>query len=310
LTQYPGRISQGWPGLIFLSSYDFLNSEEREHLEQDKAYRLIQEQNVAHETAHQWWGDLVTWNGYRDQWIMEALANYSAMMLLETRDPAGFRLVMQKYRDELLNKTHDGVPLMNAGPVTFGLRLSSSRYPDAYEAISYGRGTWLLHMLRTMLRDSERNSTAKVASKNSDEPFVRVLRKLRTDYEGKSLTTAQLIAAIEAELPHSLWYEGYKSLDWFYQGWINGSAVPQFELRDLKFTDKTTSVLVTGKIVQEDAPDTLVTALPLFASIAGKNIFIGRVFVEGHESTFHVSAPVHARKIMIDPEQTVLTRSK
>lgn len=306
LTQYPGRISQGWPGLIFLSTYAFLNSEEREHLEKDKAYRLIQEQNVAHETAHQWWGDLVTWNGYRDQWIMEALANYSALMLLESRDPAGFRMVMQKYRDDLLNKTHDGVPLMNAGPVTFGLRLSSSRYPDAYEAISYGRGTWLLHMLRTMLRDSERHSAAK----NSDEPFVRVLRKLRTDYEGKTLSTAQLIAAFEAELPHSLWYEGHESLEWFYQGWVNGSAVPQFELHEMKFIDKPTSVLVTGKIVQEDAPDTLVTSLPLYASIGGKNIFIGRVFVEGHESTFHVSAPVHTRKILIDPDQTVLARSK
>lgn len=306
LTQYPGRISQGWPGLIFLSTYAFLNSEEREHLEADKAYRLIQEQNVAHETAHQWWGDLVTWNGYRDQWIMEALANYSALMLLETRDPAGFRLVMQKYRDELLNKTHDGVPLMNAGPVTFGLRLSSSRYPDAYEAISYGRGTWLLHMLRMMLRDSER----KTAARNSDEPFIRVLRKLRTDYEGKSLTTAQLIAAFEAELPHSLWYEGRKSLDWFDEGWVNGSAVPEFELRDLKFTDKPAAVLVTGKITQEDAPDTLVTSLPLYASVGGRNVFIGRIFVEGHESAFHLNAPLHTRKIVIDPDQTVLSRNK
>jgi len=306
LTQYPGRISQGWPGLIFLSSYAFLNSAEREHLEKDKAYRLIQEQSVAHETAHQWWGDLVTWNGYRDQWIMEALANYSALMLLETRDPAGFHLVMQKYRDELLNKTHEGVPLMNAGPVTFGLRLSSSRFPDAYEAISYGRGTWLLHMLRTMLRDVERSTAAQ----SSDEPFIRVLRKLRTDYEGKSLTTAQLIAAFEAELPHSLWYEGHKSLDWFYQGWVNGSAVPQFELRDLKFTDKPASVLVTGKIGQQDAPDTLVTSLPMYASIGGKNIFLSRVFVEGNETTFHVSAPLHTRKIVIDPEQTVLARGK
>ena len=306
LTQYPGRISQGWPGLIFLSSYAFLNSDEREHLEKDKAYRLIQEQNVAHETAHQWWGDLVTWSSYRDQWLMEALANYSALMLLESRDPAGFHLVMQRYRDDLLNKTHDGVPLMNAGPVTFGLRLSSSRFPDAYEAISYGRGTWLLHMLRTMLRDAQPSP----AGKSSDEPFVRVLRKLRTDYEGKSLTTAQLVAAFEPELPHSLWYEGHKSLDWFYQGWVNGSAVPQFELRDLKFTNKPTSVLVTGKIDQEDAPDTLVTSVPIYASVGGKNIFLSRVFVEGNATTFHVSAPLHTRKIVIDPEQTVLARSK
>src|SRR5206468_6779457 len=102
-----------------------------------------------------WWGDLVTWNGYRDQWIMESLANYSAMMLLESKDPAAFRQLMQKYRDELLVKGDGGTLLMDAGPVTLGLRLSSSKFPNAYEAISYGRGTWLFHMLRTMLRDSE-----------------------------------------------------------------------------------------------------------------------------------------------------------
>ena len=185
LTQFPGSMSQGWPGLIFLSSYAFLSPAERERVESDKTSRLLQEQIVAHETAHQWWGDLVTWNGYRDQWIMEALANYSALMLLETRNPAGFRDVMQKYRDDLLNKRKNGRRLGDAGPVTFGLRLSSSQFPNAYEAISYGRGTWLLHMMRTMLRDSERKS-----AKTSDEPFLRVLRKLRTDYEGKSLTTA------------------------------------------------------------------------------------------------------------------------
>jgi len=303
LTQFPGTMSQGWPGLIFLSSYAFLSPAERERVESDKTSRLLQEQIVAHETAHQWWGDLVTWNGYRDQWIMEALANYSALMLLETRNPAGFRDVMQKYRDDLLNKSKNGRPLGDAGPVTFGLRLSSSQFPNAYEAISYGRGTWLLHMMRTMLRDSERKS-----AKTSDEPFLRVLRKLRTDYEGKSLTTAELVSAFEAELPRSLWYEGHKSLDWFYEGWVNGSAVPRLELHDVKITDKGTSSAVTGKIVQEDAPDALVTSIPLYASIAGKSVFLGRVFIEGHETAFHVSAPLHARKILIDPEQTVLAR--
>jgi hypothetical protein len=305
LTQFPGPVSQGWPGLVFLSSYAFLSPAERERLEGDKTARLLQEQIVPHETAHQWWGDLVGWSGYRDQWTMEALANYSALMLLETRNPAGFHEVMQKYRDDLVRKAKNDRLLTEAGPVTFGLRLSSSQFPNAYEAISYGRGTWLLHMLRTMLQDSERKPT-----KAGDEQFLRVLRKLRTDYEGKSLTTAELIAAFEPELPRSLWYEGHRSLDWFYQGWINGSAVPKLELHDLKITDKSTSSVVTGKIAQEDAPDTLVTSVPLYASLAGKNLFLGRVFVEGHETAFHILAPLHTRKILIDPEQTVLTRAK
>jgi len=160
ITQIPGTISQGWPGLIFLSSYSFLSPGQREQLQSDPVKRLGSEQVIAHETAHQWWGDLVTWNGYRDQWMMEGLANYSAMMLLESRDPAKFRWLMQSYRDDLLAKTRKGPPLMDAGPVTLGVRLSSSQFPGAYDAICYGRGTWLFHMLRTMMRDGERKGAA------------------------------------------------------------------------------------------------------------------------------------------------------
>ena len=82
---------------------------------------------------------------------MEALANYSALMLLETRNPAAFRELLQKFRDDLLAKSSKGQQLTVAGPVTLGLRLSSSQFPNGYEAISYGRGTWLIHMLRCML---------------------------------------------------------------------------------------------------------------------------------------------------------------
>src|SRR5438552_9582637 len=107
---------------------------------------------------------------------MEALANYSAMMLLESKDAAAFRQLMQRYRDELLVKGSSGTVLMDAGPVMLGLRLSSSKFPHAYDAISYGRGTWLFHMLRTMLRDAE---PAGQRGKNTDEPFIRALRTLR-----------------------------------------------------------------------------------------------------------------------------------
>src|SRR5207244_6389960 len=80
--------------------------------------------------------------------------NYSSMMLLESQDPVQFRAAMQKYREELLSKNKQGDPLMDAGPVTLGTRLSSSHFPAGYEAISYGRGTWLFHMLQCMIRDA------------------------------------------------------------------------------------------------------------------------------------------------------------
>lgn len=310
LTQFPGTESQGWPGLIFLSSYAFLNPQQLERMESDPGRRLIGEQVIAHETAHQWWGDLVTWRGYRDQWIMEALANYSALMLLQSHNPAQFRQVLQKYRDDLLVKNREGVPMMDAGPVTLGLRLSSSQSPDAYEAISYGRGTWLFHMLRTMMRDEERKSGTIRSQKIEDEPFVRALRRLRTEYEGRAINTAQLMAALESELPPSLRYEGHKSLDWFYQSWVNGTAVPAFSLRGVKFTDKAGSTLITGMIVQDQAPDSLVTAVPLYALLAGRNVFLGHVFAEGTETAFHISAPAGVRKLLLDPEQTLLARAR
>jgi hypothetical protein len=308
LTQFPGNTSQGWPGLVFLSSYAFLRPRQREQIQSDPTQRLVSEQVIAHETAHQWWGDLVTWRGYRDQWIMEALANYSALMLLESRSPAQFRQVMQKYRDDLLVKDRDGMPLMDSGPVTLGLRLSSSQSPNAYSAISYGRGTWLFHMLRTMMRDAERRSGPVRSRKVEDEPFLRALRRLRTEYEGRAVNTAQLMTVLEAELPPSLWYEGHKSLDWFYESWVNGTAVPAYQLHGLKFTDKGGTTVITGAIVQEHAPESLVTAVPLYASIAGKNVFLGHVFAEGKETAFHLSAPAGVRKVLLDPEQTLLAR--
>jgi hypothetical protein len=127
------------------------------------------------------------------------------------------------------------------------------------------------------------------------------------------VSTSELMRVFESELPPSLWYEGHKSLDWFYESWINGTAIPTFELKDLKFTDKDKGKGVTqvsGTIVQEQAPDTLVTAVPLYASIGGRNIFLKRIFAEGKETQFRFSAPAGVRKLVVDPEQTLLSRAK
>ncbi len=313
LTQMPGAVSQGWPGLIFLSSFSFLSPAERLRLHMNRVDATLSEAVIAHETAHQWWGDLLTWSGYRDQWIVEALANYSSLMLLESEDPSQFRAVMEKFRDDLLQKNKDGTPLMDAGPVTLGSRLSCSQFPAGYEAISYGRGTWLFHMLRNMLRDAEpKPATSRTApgSQPQDEPFVRTLHKLRDQYQGRSITTRDLVRAFEDELPPSLWYEGHKSLDWFYQGWVQGAAIPRFELQGVKYADKAGSTFVTGTILQKSAPQDLVTSIPVYAMLAGKAALLGRVFADGPETQFHLRAPAGTRKIVLDPNRTVLSRAK
>jgi Peptidase family M1 domain len=311
LTQLPGPTSQGWPGLVFLSSYAFLDHEEREELHYEPDKILLQESIPAHETAHQWWGDLVGWDTYRDQWFSEGLSNYCALMMLQEKNPAGFHLIMDKYRLDLMQKNKDGVAPMDAGPVTLGLRLLSSRFPEGYEAISYGRATWLFHMLRTMLKDAATQENGGKAATAVNEPFVVGLRKIRDRYEGKSISTRELIGVFAEDLPPSMRYEGKKSLDWFLEGWVNGTALPKLELKAVKFTPKGTGSVVTGTILQKEAPQDLVTSVPVYAAMGAKQlVFLGRVFADGEESSFRLQAPAAAHKIVLDPNETILTSPK
>jgi Peptidase family M1 domain len=312
LTQLPGRESQGWPGLIFLSSYAFLSPEERHQMHMNATAELINQRVPAHEAAHQWWGDLVTWSTYRDQWFSEGLANYSALMILQQEDPAGFRQLMEKYRQDLLVPNKEGHLPGDAGPVTLGSRLLSSHFPEGYQAISYGRGTWLFHMLHSMLQDAAAEHEPQGAgTKAAGDPFVVGLRKLRERYQGKAITTRQLLEVFAEALPPSLRYEGKASLDWFLDGWINGTSLPRLELRAVKFTAKGDGIVASGLIQQKDSPETLVTSVPIYASTPGKApVLLGRVFADGPETTFHLSAPVGTHKLLLDPYDTILTSPK
>ncbi len=306
LTQMPGPDSQGWPGLVFLSSFAFLTPADEENLHMPETSKLIDSLIPAHETAHQYWGDLITWSGYRDQWFSEGLATYCSLMMLQEQNPAGFQLVMDKYRRDLADKNKDGSYIKDAGPVTLGGRLLSSRFPAGYEAISYGRGAWLFHMLRSMLRDA-----AEKKGPLSEEPFVAGLRKLRERYEGKNVTTRELLDVFAEDLPPSLRYEGKASLDWFLDGWINGTALPRLQLHDVKLTPKGNGVTVSGIIRQKEAPEDLVTSVPVYGVGTGKPaVLLGRVFADGPETPFHLSAPAGTRKLLLDPNQTVLTEPR
>ena len=309
LTQMPGEISQGWPGLVFLTSFSFLTPGEESELHLNSTQEIFNQLVLPHEVAHQWWGDLIGWHGYRDQWIVEALANYSALMMLETQNPQDFRKIMDRYRADLLEKNKDGESLPSAGPVTLGQRLNSSHFPNGYEAVSYGRGTWLFHMLRSMLLDAESKQSPS-GRVQAEEPFIRILQRLRERYAGKEITTSELLDLFAEDLPPSLRYEGRKSLDWFFESWIQGVAIPHFSLRNIKYLSKQGGISITGSIVQSDGPENLVTAVPVYGVVGGKSTWLGTVFADGPETTFHLNAPGGTKRIVLDVNQTLLTNPK
>ena len=304
ITQMPGPVSQGWPGLIFLSSYAFLNAAERERLHLTHYEKVLYGDLMeAHEAAHQWWGDAVLWKDYRDVWLFEALANYCALLALEQEKPEAFRAVLEQYRQDLVRKWHDGPRIQDAGPVTLGHRLTSSRLPEAYEVVVYGRGTWLLHMLREMFRDADRESP------DPDARFYRLLRAVRERFDGRALSTQDFQKALEEALPPALGYEGKPSLAWFFDEWVNGTALPRLQLSGVRFARRSGKLVVSGTLLQKNAPESLVTSVPLYATVqGGKPVYLGRVFADGPETEFRLPAPADARGILIDPHQTVLTR--
>src|SRR5258706_16337388 len=125
-------------------------------------------------------------------------------------------------------------------------------------------------MLCMMLRDSEAASRSRKGGANPDEPFFRALRNIRERYAGKALSTQELMHVFEEELPRPLWYEKRPKLDWFLEGWIDGTAIPELETREIRITEKAGVTTVTGVIVQKDVPDDLVTAAPGYATTGGK----------------------------------------
>jgi hypothetical protein len=303
LTQRPGPDSQGWPGVIFLSSYVYLTAEQRAAAHVTQTDNLLYGQvMMPHEVTHQWFGDRVSWASYHEQWLLEAIANYAALMLLEKRSPADSQLMLQAYRQLLKSKSKDGLVNAQAGPVTLGLRLSSSKFPAGYEIIAYGRGTWLIHMLREMFRDASRSAEHPAGS---DSVFLSMLRSICESYQGKEITNADFERAVESVLPKSLWFENRQSLDWFFDGWVNGTVLPRLEITDARFSPAKGTVSATVR--QLDAPEDLVTSVPIYGVAGNTKVFLGRLFAVGTETRITMKVPLGIKRLEIDPYQTVLT---
>jgi hypothetical protein len=103
---------------------------------------------LAHELAHQWWGHGVGPENYRERWLSEGAAQYAAA--LWTRHALGedaFRDVLKRMGRWAMREAHKG-------PINLGHRLGHVRGdPEAFRAIVYDKGAYVLHMLRGIVGD-------------------------------------------------------------------------------------------------------------------------------------------------------------
>jgi hypothetical protein len=310
ITQMPGTMSQGWPTLLYLTSFAYLSDEERRALNLSGFQRLLYGGFMQdHETAHQWWGDRVGWRSYRDQWLMEALANLSALMITEETHPEEAREVLEQYRKELLATNTAGKRYADAGPVTLGYRLSSSVFPHAYIPVTYGRGLWLLTMLRDYFDDFD--SQGKPAQKNTKSDtggrFQAALREFGRRYNRSTATTDDFRKVLEEFLPPTAKFEGARSLQWFFDEWVRGSSVPRIELKKVVISRRAAASIASFDLEQQECPDSLMTSVPIFAELdGGRRVFLQRVFADGHTSHFTLKVPPGILRLAADPEKKLL----
>src|SRR5260370_33329014 len=128
ITPIPGGFGQGFPGLVYLATMAYLNPEQRPAFFRERPQQTFYSELLeAHEVAHQWWGNMVIPASYQDEWLMEALANYSALLLLGKKQGIkAVEAVLDYYNKHLLAKLESGNTLGSAGPIAWSDRLHSS----------------------------------------------------------------------------------------------------------------------------------------------------------------------------------------
>jgi len=250
----PGNFGQGFPGLIYLSTIAFLSEKERPAaLQTPVQHTFYSEVLYAHETAHQWWGNLVTAATYRDEWLQEALANYSALMVLERKKGArALETVLDEYRNELLaNVGEPKARIETTGPITWGLRLQKRQGIDPWRVIIYNKGSWIMHMLRRRM---------------GDPAFLAMLGEVRKRYAYKTLTTEQFRELAAEFSPKGL---PDPDLENFFDNWVYSTGIPTLEFSS-KVRGKAPAVEVAVSVRQTGVGDEFSVDVPVEIRIPGQ----------------------------------------
>ena len=157
---------------------------------------------IAHEFAHQWWGQAIGWRNYHEQWLSEGFAQYFAAMYAQhQKGDEAFVSVLRQMRKW-------GIESSEQGPIYLGYRLGHIRGESrVFRALVYNKGAAVLHMLRRLVGDDE---------------FFRGVRRFYRTSRFRKVGTEDFRAAMEMETG--------KSLERFFQQWIYGSTIPKVKV--------------------------------------------------------------------------------
>jgi len=154
---------------------------------------------LAHELAHQWFGQAVGWKNYHEQWLSEGFAQYfAALFARERRGETAFRDVLRQFRRWALDDS-------DQGPVYLGYRLGHIKgEPRVFRALVYNKGAAVLHMLRRVI---------------GDEAFFAGLKTFYAENRFKKAGSDDLRRAMEKA--------SQRDLTRFFERWIYDNGIPR-----------------------------------------------------------------------------------
>jgi Peptidase family M1 domain len=289
ISPVPGNFGQGFPGLVYASTLSYFRPDDPP-LKDLPAWqqRFYSELLRSHEISHQWWGNVVTIDDESDIWLMEALATYSAVMLVEEqRGPQERDNLLAEYRQRLLEVNQDGETVESAGPVVLGYRLRSSKFPDAPNVVMYEKGAWILHMLRGIL---------------GEDPFRAFLRELCDRYRYKVITTDDFRREAVRYLPAN-WPD--PQLEVFFDQWVYSTGIPKYKL-EYHTKGKAPHVQFQARLLQQGVPNHFTALVPLRIETLPGRSTTEYIRSDGRETELNLVLRNPPSNVTLDPAKTIL----
>jgi aminopeptidase N len=153
---------------------------------------------IAHELAHQWFGDSVSPANWQDIWLNEGFASYAEWLWIE-------HIAGAQERDRIIVETYRQLDVRAPPPP------GSPPRGDLFNDGVYRRGGMTLHALRLRL---------------GDDTFFKILRAYAERYRHGNASTADFIAVAEET--------GGQELDPLFEGWLYDKRLPEIPEMGLK----------------------------------------------------------------------------
>ncbi len=306
MTQQPaGFFGQAWGTLIFMPYIAFIDDTHRVQLfgisgGTNGFWREV----AAHEVAHQWWGHMVGWTSYHDQWMSEGFSEFSTSLYIFyiKKDINKFIDFWEDQRSQITQATPqtNGRKPYTVGPLTQGYRLNSAKTGNIARSMIYPKGAFVLHMLRMMMYD-RKNGTG-------DTKFQEMMKDFIASHFNQDVSTNDFKKIVEKHMLPSMDIYKNGSMDWFFDEWIYGTEMPSYDFSYQLSSGANGQTLLSGKITQSGVSDKFVMPVPLYMDFGKGWVYLGSATLVGNSSVElkNIALPEKPKRVAVAALQDIL----